>query len=280
MDNGYGLLKVQQANLKILKEIDRLCKKYDISYTLDAGTLLGAIRHNGFIPWDDDADIAMTRANWQLFKRVALRELPEGIRLILPEDLKEGKAFYDFTPRVIYEKSKRHESEREDVFYEGKLNKLWVDIFILDVLPENKALAFLTKALQKIIYLFSMGHRYKLNYKKYSLPEKFIVFIMSKIGHVLPMRSLFKMQNWLSKLFENVKGNSLYYSNYQPDYLYVTLNREWIKSTFYIKFEDTLLPVAENYEAILGMVYGDYMKLPAKSERKPSHKSLEIEVYE
>lgn len=280
MDNGYGLLKVQQANLKILKEIDRLCKKYDISYTLDAGTLLGAIRHNGFIPWDDDADIAMTRANWQLFKRVALRELPEGIRLILPEDLKEGKAFYDFTPRVIYEKSKRHESEREDAFYEGKLNKLWVDIFILDVLPENKALAFLTKALQKIIYLFSMGHRYKLNYKKYSLPEKFIVFIMSKIGHVLPMRSLFKMQNWLSKLFENVKGNSLYYSNYQPDYLYVTLNREWIKSTFYIKFEDTLLPVAEDYEAILGMVYGDYMKLSAKSERKPSHKSLEIEVYE
>ena len=64
-----------------------------------------------------------------------------------------------------------------------------------------------------------MGHRYKLNYKKYSLPEKFIVFIMSKIGHVLPMRSLFKMQNWLSKLFENIKDNSLYYSNYQPDYL-------------------------------------------------------------
>ena len=74
MDNSYGLLKVQKANLILLEEIDRICRKHNISYMLDAGTLLGAIRHGGFIPWDDDADIAMRRQDWEVFRRVARME--------------------------------------------------------------------------------------------------------------------------------------------------------------------------------------------------------------
>ena len=56
-----GLEKVHRANLRLLKEIDRICRKYKISYMLDSGTLLGAVRHEGFIPWDDDVDLAFTR---------------------------------------------------------------------------------------------------------------------------------------------------------------------------------------------------------------------------
>ena len=74
MDNSYGMLALQKANLYILQEIDRICTKYKINYTLDSGTLLGAIRHGGFIPWDDDADIAMTRANWYLSCLMNFRE--------------------------------------------------------------------------------------------------------------------------------------------------------------------------------------------------------------
>ena len=58
MKSDYDMSRVHQANLTILKEIDRICRKYNIKYMLDAGTLIGAVRHKGFIPWDDDADVA------------------------------------------------------------------------------------------------------------------------------------------------------------------------------------------------------------------------------
>ena len=73
----YDLSGVHAVNLKLLKEIDRICRKYKIKYALDSGTLLGAIRHGGFIPWDDDVDVVFTRANYEMFKKVARRELPE-----------------------------------------------------------------------------------------------------------------------------------------------------------------------------------------------------------
>ena len=68
---SFDLTRVHQANLSMLKEIDRICRKYKIKYALDSGTLLGAVRHGGFIPWDDDADVMMTRSNYEKFAKVA-----------------------------------------------------------------------------------------------------------------------------------------------------------------------------------------------------------------
>ena len=120
MNNVYGLQAVQEANLRILKEIHRICEKYRISYALDSGTLLGAIRHGGFIPWDDDADIVMTRNHWEAFRKVAPRELPEGMKLLFPDSFQGGRRFYDFTPRIIYEYSRRRKPDAETAFYEEK----------------------------------------------------------------------------------------------------------------------------------------------------------------
>ena len=76
---AYDLKAVHQANLRILKEIDRICRSHGIRYFADSGTLLGAVRHKGFIPWDDDADVAFTRENYEAFARVVRDELPEGM---------------------------------------------------------------------------------------------------------------------------------------------------------------------------------------------------------
>lgn len=87
----YDLTKVHEANLSILKEVDRICRKYNIKYLLDAGTLLGAVRHKGFIPWDDDADVAFTRNQYEAFAKVVRRELPPQMQFLTPEELRGGK---------------------------------------------------------------------------------------------------------------------------------------------------------------------------------------------
>ena len=137
----YDLTKVHEANRKLLKEIDRICRKYKINYMMDSGTLLGAVRHQGFIPWDDDVDVVFTRQNFEMFMKVAPRELPVGMSVLRPEEIRGGKVFYDFTTRIIYENSRVHEDNEQMRFYGGKLNHLWVDLFILDRLPDGKGAA-------------------------------------------------------------------------------------------------------------------------------------------
>ncbi len=115
----YDLTKVHEANRKLLKEIDRICRKYKINYMMDSGTLLGAVRHQGFIPWDDDVDVVFTRQNFEMFMKVAPRELPVGMSVLRPEEIRGGKVFYDFTTRIIYENSRVHGIMSRCVFTTG-----------------------------------------------------------------------------------------------------------------------------------------------------------------
>ena len=86
-EKSFDLTKVHEVNLKLLKEIDRICRKYKIKYALDSGTLLGAVRHGGFIPWDDDVDVMFTRKNYVKFY------VHTGYSCLLQESLfHQGKA--------------------------------------------------------------------------------------------------------------------------------------------------------------------------------------------
>lgn len=280
MTTTYDLTKVHQANLALLKEIDRICRKYKIQYLLDAGTLLGAVRHQGFIPWDDDADVAFTRPNFEAFLKVVKRELPEGMKLLEPSDYRGGKAFYDFTPRIIYEKSQTHEDNEEMKFYGGKLNHLWVDLFVIDELPQNKLSSAITLLLNKTVYGMAMGHRYQLDYSKYSLPNKIFVACLATVGRIIPMKVLVKLERMVALKDKKGKSNLRYYSNYQPDYLYVTLQKEWCEETVDLEFCDTKLMAPKGWHDVLTWVYGDYKKLPPIEQRVPAHSSMEIQIYE
>lgn len=278
MTESYDMSRVHEANLKILKEIDRICRKYHIRYMLDAGTLIGAVRHKGFIPWDDDADVAFTRSQYEAFMKVVKRELPDTMELLEPDGYQGGRAFYDFTARIIYKNSRCHEDTPEMQFYGGRLNHLWVDLFTIDRLPASGAGAAVTKFLHMAVYGMAMGHRYKLDFTKYSLPNKISVGILAALGRLVPMKLIFAMQRALAVKDRHSKGRLRYYSNYQPDYLYVTLDQAWCDQAEDMDFEDTRLMVPAGWDQVLREVYGNYMELPPEEKRVPSHSSLEIQI--
>ena len=278
--NEYDLTKAHEVNLKILKEIDRICRKYKLQYMLDAGTLLGAVRHQGFIPWDDDADVAFTRNNYEAFMKVVRRELPDTMELLMPCDFQKGKAIFDFTARIYYKNSRIHEDSLEMQYYEGKMNHLWVDLFTIDVLPQGKAGAALTLLLHKIVYGMAMAHRYQLDFKKYSVFHKLAVGSLSLAGRLIPMRLLFRLQRLVALKDRKCRSNLRYYSNYQPDYLYVTLQKEWCEQIEDMVFCDTKLMVPRHWHEVLTWIYGDYRKLPPKEQQVPGHSTAQIQVYD
>ena len=276
---AYDLKAVHQANLRILKEIDRICRSHGIRYFADSGTLLGAVRHKGFIPWDDDADVAFTRENYEAFARVVRDELPEGMEFLEPSQIGDGKVFFDFTPRILYLNSRTHEDSREMAFYGGKLNHLYVDIFIQDELPEGKLQAAWTRLKNTMIYGLAMGHRFRLDFSKYSPLQKCVVAVLSAAGRLLPMPVICRMERRAALRHNTGESRLRYYSNYQPDYLYVTLKKEWNEETVDLDFEDMKLMAPKNWHQVLTCIYGDYRKLPPPEKRVPTHSTMEIQVY-
>ena len=276
---SYDLSKVHEVNLKLLKEIDRICRKYKIKYALDAGTLLGAIRHGGFIPWDDDVDIVMTRKNYEMFAKVVRRELAEGMTFVEPNEYHNGEAFFDFVPRILYDKSQKFAESEKMAFYDDKISKLWVDIFILDALPGGKIAKPMTKLAHCVVYGLALGHCYQINYSDYQGVMKLFVGVLSNIGKLVPFPVVYTMWNMLCRM--NMKKDTplYFYTNYAPNWYYVEMERAWDDQVKRVPFENTELCIPEGWEQCLTQLYGDYMKLPPKEKQVPEHSDMEIKIY-
>lgn len=282
----FDLERIHEANLEILRAIKAICTRHHITYLIDSGTLLGAVRHKGFIPWDDDIDLCFRREEFERFIEVAREELPENMQLVLPNEYRGGQAFYDFVPRVIYLNSRRHaENDADMEFYEGKLNHLWVDLFILDRLPESPLRARGMKLLQQIAFGLGMGHRRTLDWTKYQGLQKLEVQVLAGVGHFLPLPMIFRLQErWARKYTDraqrlggkNPSGKS-FFSNYQPDFQYCTVEDAW-EEPMEFQFEGESFTGPRAWDKVLTMLYGDYMKLPRPEDRHPSHSGQELEI--
>lgn len=242
-----GIEEIWNVELLILKEVDRICKKYSIQYYAEGGTLLGAVRHKGFIPWDDDIDLAMFRKDFKKFKKVAKTELGESF---FCQSGDNDKGFYG---GMLHIRMKDTTAILLKNFPHVKFNQgIFIDVFPLDGIIENR----LVFALQTFFKKVCNAVMWYKNSKSYIKPK--FKHILLFFPALLPQKILF----WL---FEHICGWGKADSSKYVDLVsYFGITGKRLRSSYadvsYVEFEDTKIPIPKNYDEVLTSIYGsDYM---------------------
>ena len=236
--NNDTLRQAQEIMLKLLIEFDKICQKYQLTYWLNFGTLLGAVRHKGFIPWDDDLDVSMPKKDYQKFLNIAATELPDKMFL---QTKKSDHHAINFIAKI-----RDRNSTFIDAWEKGKKIQYHQGIFI-DIFP---AICVSKQTLESQLF-------------------KGLIFA-SKLTHNRYIRL-----PWLTKvlisavnLFEEEEGEYLISSGETMFFLKPIPVTEFFPLK-YIEFEGHMFPAPHNAELYLEKIYGkDYMILPPEEKRK------------
>src|SRR5690554_1223868 len=231
--------EVHRELLVLLKDIDKICTNNNnyINYSLFAGTLIGAVRHQGFIPWDDDADVVFERKEFEKFVQVLPSEFEIFRNPWVPRFRKKGS----------------------DIF---------IDIFVFDNTSEKanqqKAQILKLKFLQGTL-------KDKITLAKGGIIGKILSLITYMIG--FPFSKKYKLNRYdvVAQQYNFKKSNYIFSSLDQFKYIGHILPKKIIKTYKKIDFEDTQLMIMEGFHEYLTKFYGDYMKLPDEDKRMPEH---------
>lgn len=255
----YGLHHLQNILLNIMCYIDELCRKNSIQYYIIGGTALGAVRHGGFIPWDDDLDIAMTRSNYKKFCNIC-REQLDTDNYFFQESLVDWPMYFS----KIRLKGTYLEEEEYERNIPKDLRGIFIDIFPLDNVPNSKIKQYLWYLLGKILVSFGLQRR---GYKSANRLKKILMFLSSPL-YIRPIHNaiLGYMQSYNKKNTDYIGGFELI-SRFKNT---ITPKEIWGESK-YVKFEETELQAPSNIKGFLEYYFGDYMILPPKEKRLSRH---------
>lgn len=256
------LKELQDIQLECLIELDSICRKHKIRYSLDGGTLLGAVRHKGFIPWDDDIDLIMLRKDYEKFYKICKKEL-DSYRFFLQEHRTDPNYCVGY-PRIRRKNTVYRRAGHEHMKYHGGV---FIDIFVLDNVPDNKIL--------RKIHRFACFCNRKILWAKTGkklAPTAFLRAWYSLVS-LIPAEFAFASNSFIAflcdlKKTELVRHNTHPYPN--PDVCGYGIPARLMKSLTLLEFEGRKFPAVKNYDEYLTMLYGDYMKLPPKEKQKPS----------
>ncbi len=272
MTNDETLRRVQELGVITLKEFDRICKKNDIEYFLGFGSLLGAVRHKGFIPWDNDIDVCLTRENYIKFYEHR-DELGEDFEFLHPEGY-GPKTYLSCLPSVMYKKMYFKLDPDVCKYYNNRINRLHLDLFILD--KTNKHFSgWLQRFEVKVLFALMNGYRHKLIAKmnQYSFGMMLLNNLACPIGRCFSLASLMKKHHEVAVKFNNSDAE-YYFLSTSGTLLKQIYPIEAYKSASYAEFEGLQVPVPCDTDTILTINYGkDYMTPPPEEERFP-HWSL------
>ena len=247
---------VQEKILETMKYIDRLCRENGIVYYIMGGTALGAIRHGGFIPWDDDLDIFMTPEEYAKFKSVFENEKSEQFVLqewkTVPNYLEYAKIRMNGTTFI-----EEHFKDRKEMHH-----GIYVDIMILHKVPNSKFV-------QKQVYYYSkFVTLYGLSQRNWKPKTKMQAIILGSLK-ILPCKFLAKMCYKKIYKYDARQENFKYCYWITPaKFRNGLFDQSFFEAPVDIPFEDTVLLGSEKIKEYLAYRYGDYMKLPSEEQQK------------
>ncbi len=246
-------LEEHQAVLfELLKEFDRVCRKHDIKYVLFAGSALGAVRHQGFIPWDDDLDIALAREEYEKLMNIDPGEW--GNDYYLQREFSEHWPLHFSKLRKNNTTclEKYHPKDRE--IHQG----IYIDVFPIDNASDNMVSRKFQFAASKVVLAKALDKR---GYETDSFRKKAFIGLCK----VLPLKPFYRIAKLSSAtdseyVHSFFGGTSSFKKGIYP--------RRWFTETIEMKFEGLSVPVSAYYDELLTTLYGDYMTLPSEEERK------------
>ena len=254
-----NLKETQDRSYELLCLIDDICRAEGVTYFLDGGTQIGSVREKDIIPWDDDIDIKLLRSEYPKFKAAMEKHLPPEIRLVEPAD--SAPLFYDMVPRVVDTRYILRKETEEDKAYQNNQNHICIDIFEHFHVPESEAGKKAARAKMTLIYGLAIGHRYRLDYGKYTLGQKIAVGLMGLAGKLFSAKRICRwFEQAMDKLDRENAESPVLFSNWVPG---TTFQRaEWYREAAEGELRGRKFPIPVGYDEDLRTMYGDYMKPP------------------
>lgn len=268
------LRKVQLVQLEILIEYDRICQANNLPYQLFAGTLLGAIRHKGFIPWDDDIDVVMLRDDYEKFSDICMAQLDSKYFL---QNYKTDPGFFRQFSRMRRNGTRYIQSGYSDIeMHHG----IFIDIFPLDNVIPGSIIEILRC---KLLYLLSRVNR--LRNKEISTTSSILKRTRSKLirttNRIVAKTVYDRLETKIMKAFNRKSTgylNHLTNGTTPQRFKRFLMEDKDFNNIEEKEFEGFRFPISRNHHSLLTNMYGDYMKYPPVENRKPHHGIINVEI--
>ncbi len=264
--NEIGLEELKRIQIRLLASVHEICEREGFRYSMGGGTLLGAIRHKGYIPWDDDIDIMMPRPDYDAFIKYAIEheDLPFKVR-----SYETDKSYLDMSAKVYNPDTVL----KDDNICKGEQEEgVSIDVFVIDGLANtyNKAVkTFRATSFKRALLVAANWKRFfrSKTHGWYLEPFRFGMFILSRFAN---KRKLYEsiVKRYSAIDFDNVKFAAAVGGSYREKEI---LPQEVFTNYVKLPFEDYEFNAIAAYDKYLGSIYGDYMKLPPEDKRVSHH---------